>query len=328
MAVPANPFAGRLLSEIARHKGGMPAACAEMGVSPQDIDALASGRAPSRVVLEAMYEWLGGRQALMKGELEDYERLRDSARQAAVAIPSGAPDAQQATASRPGTSHRALIAAATATAVVIIAMTVALTVVITRPGRADTSTEATSPPTETSPSGSSSAAAVSASPTATSRKTTAPATASGSPAPSSPATPGELIGSYNNFQLSCDFTLAFGSGGAPQPVAWGSGLTNDDLDNDCAGASVNADPNMFDTTTGEVALLTGAPTYANCAGDTDLGGGLESLVQGNTICYQGHGVLAAATIVALGSGGGNDYAELDVQVWRYPQADPQGNSGS
>lgn len=35
-------------------------------------------------------------------------------------------------------------------------------------------------------------------------------------------------------------------------------------------------------------------------------------------------VLAAATIVALGSGGGNDYAEPDVQVWRYPQAERRG----
>jgi hypothetical protein len=275
-----------------------------------------------------MYEWLGGRQALMRDELEDYERLRDSARQTAVAIPSGAPDGQRATTSRLGTSHRALIAVATATAVVIIAITVVLTVVITRPGSANTSTEATSPPTETSPSGSPSAAAVSASPTATSRKTAGSATTSGSPAPSSSATSGELIGSYKNFQLSCDFTLAFGSGGAPQPVAWQPGLTNYDLYNDCSGASVYADPNMFDTPTGEVALLTGTPTYANCAADTDLGGSLNSLIQGNTICYQGHGVLAAATIVALGSGGGNDYTELDVRVWRYPQADPQGNSGS
>jgi len=32
-------------------------------------------------------------------------------------------------------------------------------------------------------------------------------------------------------------------------------------------------------------------------------------------------VLAAATIVAFGSGGGIDYVTLDVQVWRYPQGD-------
>src|ERR1700678_3818149 len=176
MGVPASPFAGRLLSEIARHEGGMPAACAEMGVSPQDIDALASGRAPSRVVLEAMCEWLGGRQALMRDELEDYERLRDSTRQAAVAIPPAAPGGQQATVSRIGPSRRTLIAAATATAVMVIAITVALTVVITRPGSANTSTEATSPPTVPSPSGSPSAAGASASPTATSTKTAAPAT--------------------------------------------------------------------------------------------------------------------------------------------------------
>jgi hypothetical protein len=297
-----------------------------MGVSPQDIDALASGRAPSRVVLEAMCEWLGGRQALMRDELEDYERLRDSTRQTAVAIPSGAPGRQQGVAPRPGPSRRTLIAAATATAIMVIAITVVLTVVITRPGSADTSAEATSPPTATSPSGSPSPAAASASPTATSTKTEAPATATGSPTPSSAAS-GELLGKYSNFQLPCNFTLAFGSGGAPQPVAWQPSLTNYDLENDCSGASVYADPNMFDTSTGEVALLTGAPTYANCAADTDLGGNLSSLVQGNTICYQGHGMLAAATIVAFGSGGGNDYAELNVQVWQYPQADPQGNSG-
>jgi hypothetical protein len=265
----------------------------------------------------------------MRDELEDYERLRDSTRQAAVAIPPAAPGGQQATVSRIGPSRRTLIAAATATAVMVIAITVALTVVITRPGSANTSTEATSPPTVTSPSGSPSAAGASASPTATSTKTAAPATATGSPTPSSSAISGKLIGSYNNYQLPCNFTLAFGSGGAPQPVAWQPSLTSYDLENDCSGASVYADPNMFDTSTGEVALLlTGAPTYANCAADTDLGGNLNSLVRGNTICYQGHGMLAAATIVAFGSGGGNDYAELDVQVWQYPQADPQGDSGS
>jgi len=35
---------------------------------------------------------------------------------------------------------------------------------------------------------------------------------------------------------------------------------------------------------GELALLTGAPTYTNCAADTDLGGSLNSLVPGNIIC--------------------------------------------
>ena len=74
-----------------------------------------------------------------------------------------------------------------------------------------------------------------------------------------------------------------------------------------------ADSNWFDTSTGELAPLTGAPTYANCAADTILGKSLNSLIQGDTICYQGHGVLAAATIVTFGSGGGNDYAALDMQ---------------
>ena len=150
MGVPASPFVGRLLSEIARHEGGMPAACAEMGVSPQDIDALASGRALSPVVLEAIYEWLGGRPALAREELKDYERLRASAPQAAPAIPSGSPAGQQATAPRLRTSRRTLIAATTVTAVaimIIVVITVVLTVVIIRPGSASTSAEATSLPT-------------------------------------------------------------------------------------------------------------------------------------------------------------------------------------
>lgn len=149
--VPARPFAGRLLSEIARHAGGVPAACAEMGVSPQEIDALASGRAPSRVVLEAMCEWLGCRRALVRDELEDHERLRHSARQAAV--PVGEPDSKQATASRRVLGRRALIVAAAAATAMVIAVTVVLTVTITRPGSADIGTEATSQPTAASPSG-------------------------------------------------------------------------------------------------------------------------------------------------------------------------------
>lgn len=306
----------------------MPSACAEMGVSAQDIDALANGHAPSRVVLEAMYEWLGGQSALMKDELEDYERLRDSTRQAVIAIPtspSSAPGGRQETSHLLGTSRRALIAVATAAVVAIVATTVAVTVVVTRPGNSNASnnTEATPSPSATSAPESSSPHAASGSPSA-SQSTSAPSAASDSPAASPTASSGKLIGSYDNFELSCDYTLAFGKGGAPQPVA-AANVTNYDFENICFSDPEDSSSNKFDTTTGEVAMLSGSPTYANCAKDTNLGSSVWSVAPGQTVCYQGNGVLAAATIVSFGSGGGNDYAKLNVRVWQYPQANPQGN---
>ena len=283
MGIPASPFVGRLLSEIARHEGGMAAACAEMGVSPQDIDALANGRAPSPVVLEAIYDWLGGQSALSRDELEDYERLRASAPQAEVAIPSGSPAGQQAS-PRLTPSRRAPIVAATVIAImIIVVITAVLTVVIIRPGNANKTTEPTASPTAPPPSESPSAATASPSPTAASGKPTAPATASRSPVSSSSASSGELIGSYKNFHLSCGYTIEFGSGGAPQPVS-DEGNAGYELGNDCYEAHGFGYPNKFDTGAGELALLTGAPTYTNCAADTDLGGSLNSLVPGNIIC--------------------------------------------
>lgn len=328
MGVPAGPFAGRLLSEIARHEGGMPSACAEMGVSAQDIEALAHGHAPSRVVLEAMYEWLGGQSALMENELEDYERLRDSTRQAAVAIPtgpSGAPGGRQKPAHMLGTNRRALIAVITAAVVAIVATTVTVTVVVTRPGssNASSNSEASPSPSATSPPESPSPDAASGSPTA-SQSSATPASASSSPAAAPSAASGKLIGSYDNFELACGYTLTFGKGGSPQPVD-GANVANYDFENNCLSDPENSSSNEFDTTTGEVALLSGSPSYASCAGDTDLGSSVVNLTPGNTVCFQGHGVLAATTITSFGSGGGNDYAKLNVRVWQYPQANPQGN---
>jgi len=89
MSVPASPFAGRLLSEIARCDGGLPAACAEMGITPQDIDAIAGGRMTSPLVLTVAYEWLAARVALEPGERDDYNRLREQTARHAIAAAAG-----------------------------------------------------------------------------------------------------------------------------------------------------------------------------------------------------------------------------------------------
>jgi hypothetical protein len=147
-----------------------------------------------------------------------------------------------------------------------------------------------------------------------------------SPAPSASGNSNKLIASYKDFELACDYTMPFESGGRPQPVPWSPSLNGYDLYNYCSDASTNGYSNEFTTIGGEVALLQETPTLANCAADTVLSSQVNSLVQGDTICFQAHGVLAAATLVGSGSSGGNDYVTFNVQVWQYPQADPQANS--
>jgi hypothetical protein len=194
-------------------------------------------------------------------------------------------------------------------------------------------TAATSPPTAStrsaSPGESPSPSVTVKSPAAASYTTTASPAADGSSSvPSVSGNSDKPIRSYKDFDLPCDYTMSFGSGGPPQPVPWGPSLINYDLYNYCSDAATNEYPNEFTTSSGEIALLQKTPTFANCAADTVLSSQVNSLLPGDTICFQGHGVLAAATVMSFGSSGGNDYVTFDVQVWRYPEADPQTNSGN
>lgn len=71
----------------------------------------------------------------------------------------------------------------------------------------------------------------------------------------------------------------------------------------------------FASGTGQLALLSGSlASYGNCKADTVFGTEL-SVAQGQTICFYGHGVVAAATMTGQGSSGGIDYAILNVSIW-------------
>jgi hypothetical protein len=302
-----------------RLDGGLPAACMEMGVSPQDIDAIANGHVPSPVVLNAIYQWLARRAALLPGEQGDYQRLLAAARQAVAVRSSGLPaevrDAIPGTSIPPPKEHRGArtAVAIAAGAVVIVVVTVILTIVITRPGnrRAEAN--------ETPPSASPSAKELPSLPSlaASSSEASSPVLAvSDSPTAPPPSQPPMLIASYDNYELPCNADVQFGSGGPPQPVLHADQVLlyeGEDLVNSCGGD--------FLTGNGEVALLTGAPTYAGCAADTVYGSQLQQVNQGDTVCFQGHGVLATATVVGTGNSGGIDYTVLNVRVWQDPQAD-------
>jgi hypothetical protein len=75
MAEPARPFIGAVLTEIAKLDGGIPAAAAEMQISPKAITALANGGELSADELAAIHAWLRQRVALNAQTNADYQEL-------------------------------------------------------------------------------------------------------------------------------------------------------------------------------------------------------------------------------------------------------------
>lgn len=309
MTVPASPFAGRLLAEIAKVRDGVPAAAAEMGVAPQVIDAIANGEQVSTDNLNAVYAWLVDRVALRPEEAEDYRRMqavaREGTRWISPSSPSGLPDTQTGPA-RGGRSKWTTreVTLATAVVVLIIALTVVITIVVVRPGNSASTATKASATSATPITGTTSATASPLVPVpATS---TNPPTSTASPQlPPSPAD-GKLIASYNNFKLSQGYGIIFAAGGPPQPEIQSGDLVY----------SAAAD-RSFSNSSGTVALLSGEPpSFTNCKTDTAVGGDVSSVSQGDTVCFQGHGIVAAAYVVNFASSGGIAYATLDVHVWQ------------
>lgn len=305
MSVPASPFAGRLLSEIARCDGGLPAACAEMGITPQDIDAIAGGRMTSPLVLTVAYEWLAARVALEPGERDDYNRLREQTARHAIAAAAGGlpgggqPSSQPVPPRLPGRAPIVRVATAAVVIVLIVVVTVVLTIMIVHPGGSRTAADSSHPPADPS---------ASAAPVGATSPPALPVPPSPSPSDGGAGNPGPgLIASYYNYKLPCGDGITIGPGGPPAPQ---SGLGGD-LGYDCAGTGT-----WYGGSGDELGLLTGQPTYSNCAKDTVVGGSLSSVTQGDTICVQGTGTIALVTLVGSGSTGGIDYVTLDVRVWR------------
>ena len=81
VTVPASPFAGRLLAEIAKVQDGVPAAAAEMGVTPEVVDAIANSEPVSTDDLNAVYASLVDRITLRPEEAKDYRQMQTIARE-------------------------------------------------------------------------------------------------------------------------------------------------------------------------------------------------------------------------------------------------------
>lgn len=308
MGVPASPFVGRLLREIARCEGGLPDACAEMGVTPQDVDAIANGRTPSAAIVARFYEWLDARVVLEPGERADYDRLMAEATHNEV-VASGTLPAGDQSAPQPS-PHRTrdlrqivgVSAIAVVAIVIIVVVAVVLTVAIIRPGSSRPTSDSTPSPAS---------ASTSAAPSATTTGSPSPVTQSPAPGASASRTansagsPEGLIANYANYKLPCGGGMTIGPGGPPPPQTTLGG----DLSTECDGTWYGGDND-------ELGLLDGQPTYSSCRQDTVVGGQLSSVTQGDVICVQGTGTIALVTLAGSGSTGGISYVTLDVRVWR------------
>lgn len=58
MTLPERPFIARLLHELGRHRGGIPAAADEMGLDRRIVSLLASGSLPTKAELATIRAWL------------------------------------------------------------------------------------------------------------------------------------------------------------------------------------------------------------------------------------------------------------------------------
>jgi len=320
MSVPAGPFAGRLLTEIAKVKGGLPAAAAEMGVKPHAIDGIASGATPSAVDLARVYQWLSERGELTPTEIADYHRMSAAAWSQATADDHAPPldgEGREARAASPRRPTRAVgtVALLTTGIVAIILLTSLITVILTRSQDSSSASSAASAKAMPADSGAASPAQTQSSPVA--------ATASSSPSPAAPVTAsdtpssttlpmpsttpvGTQISAYNNLELSADYAINFAAGGPPQPQ---QNTGSQDL--------LNENDGEFVSDTGALSVLAGLPvTFANCRDDTAYGSDLTDILPGTTVCYAGHGVIAAVTVVKSVSSNNVDYVLLDVRVWQ------------
>lgn len=306
-------FAKRLLSEISRHEGGLPAASAEIGVAPSDIAAIGNGDTTSEPALMAIYTWLEGRIDLSSEEREAYIRLRIESSQRSVAMTAGGSPATGEPTRQPGWSRRdSLIVGGGVIAliviVVVVVLTIVLTVTIIRPASGRRTAGQDSSPT---------------SPTATTPASPEPPTATAEPAPSgsgsptaaSPTSPtggpaageptGNLIANYRNYKLPCGDGITIGPGGAPAPQAFMAG----DLSTECDGTWNAGDQE-------NVGLLSGEATYSACAQDTVIDSQVSSITAGDVLCFQGTETIALITIAGTGQTGGINYTTIDVRVWR------------
>src|SRR5207253_1450114 len=67
----------------------------------------------------------------------------------------------------------------------------------------------------------------------------------------------------------------------------------------------------------QLALLDKAePSYQDCKADTRYSGQLQVSQAGTTLCFTGHGVIAAATITKYHLDDSPRYVTLSVVVWR------------
>jgi hypothetical protein len=161
-----------------------------------------------------------------------------------------------------------------------------------------------------SPSSSVSAGKVAGSHTANNNPPIAKSTASSTPKGSQTSQNGTVSGegaviARYRIKLSDHYYIPLVEGGTPQPSP-GQG----DLE-------YVSNEYFYSWIGGEVAVLTGVPaTYSNCVSDTALAEFVGSVVQGQTVCFLGHSVRAAATVLGYGTSGGVAYATLEVTVWQ------------
>lgn len=302
------PFIRKLMEQLSTVPGGIPKAAEEMKIAPRAIFGLERGYLPSRADLNAIHAWLTQAEGvtLTAAETEDFRQLRQAASTGLATLPPTYHHTPS-----PALLRRFLPSPQQITMLVVIVVALAVAVVLVDHRSSGGSTTSSRQPPSPSASASSPAASPS-SPSSTGSPAASPSTAT---TPSSPVTgPGKLLAHYNNFKLACEYSLPFERGAAPTPQS-GDGDLYYWCDNDPQAFDTLSD--QIDTSDDQIALFKGiSPTYLDCKHDTVLGPYLDPVPPGNAVCFRGHGVIAAATVIGYGSRASISYVTLDVQVWQ------------
>jgi len=324
MAEPARPFIGAVLTEIAKLDGGIPAAAAEMQISPQAINALANGGELSADELAAIHAWLRQRVALNAQTNADYQELlvTNSRRNRARVEP--VPQADTPARSLAGLGTRQLVVVV-AVVVVAIVITAVVTTTLARPGNKADSGSGSKPSADQS---SEAAARSSSSATPTASLAATPA-ASPTPAAqgSSPQTPAvNAAGTFQTSNLSIAALIDGGSGGpyykdlsVDPPVTTTNSSKGDvdvaDIDNqgDVTLESSSGNGATIGMWTGH-----GALDYAQCQRTAEAAGvATIDIAPGQTVCVEtSNGTVASLKLMSTD---GYYSATFTATVW-YPAA--------
>jgi hypothetical protein len=314
MELPARPFIGRLLAEIAKLDGGVPAAAEAMGVDPRIISELANGDLPSPQELRAICAWLVQRTAMTRQEAEDYERLRATSSRKGAELERAAPrgGVLPRTASRRYLPSLPQMAGGLVILVLAVVLSVLVTTTIVKAGNSGTAAGKTaSPGAEPSPSATESGDAAA---------TPSPASSS---APASP--PDMNIFRSDHISIAEVDSNLNGGGSYYKNLSVNPPVTTTNFDEGDVDVLIGGSPPSL-TMQADNGTSIGmwhqsvAPIYPQCLQAAEAGGvGQIDISQGQIVCVEtSSGAVAALKLMSIS---GFDSADFSGTIW-YPSHSP------